>query len=195
MKIAVDSQSVVSAWIASTTEPTQLSPLTGGAHTFSLKGFDTLQNPTAIKTRTWIVDLATHRPDGLVGVGGKYAGNDVYNATATNQSKTIKTRAGTTVSFTLRFENDGTDTDSYTIKGGGSAKGYTVTYYSGSTDFTTKVTGGTCVFSLAAGASKTITMRVRVGSKGLSSWSSLVKVTSGHDPTKVDAFKGVVKRT
>jgi hypothetical protein len=38
-------------------------------------------------------------------------------------------------------------------------------------------------------------MKVKVGSSGKASWSSLVKVTSGHEPSKLDAVKGIIKRT
>jgi len=35
---------------------------------------------------------------------------------------------------------------------------------------------------------------VKIGSSASASKSLLVKVTSGHDPTKVDAVKAVVKK-
>jgi len=101
---------------------------------------------------------------------------------------------GTTVSFKIKVENDGTDTDSYTIKGGAGLKGYTVSYYLGLTDYTSKIVNGTATFSLAPGAYKLITMKVKVGATGQASFSSQVKATSGHDSSKVDAVKGTIKR-
>ena len=179
---------------ASCTSPESYSSLSAGLHTFYVRGIDALGNISADKTRVWTIDLQDHKPDGWIGVSGKYVGNGVYNATATNQIKTLKTNAGKTVSFSVRVENDGSDTDSYTVDGGAGAKGYTVSYFVGVTDYTTKVTNGTYTFSLAPGSYKSITMKVKVGSAGKASWSSLVKVTSGHEPTKLDAVKGVVKR-
>jgi uncharacterized membrane protein len=120
--------------------------------------------------------------------------NGIYNSTASNQTKTATTKPGTTVSFAVRIENDGTDADSYTVNGGGPAKGYAVVYAIGAADYTTKIVNGSYTFTLSPGQYKTITMKVTVKSSGSASWSSLVKVTSGHDSTKVDAVKGVIKR-
>jgi hypothetical protein len=135
-----------------------------------------------------------HRPDALISTGTTYVGNKVYNTTGSNQTKTSKKGVGASAIFTLRFENDGSDTDVYTIQGPGSVKGYSVGYWIGTTSYTTKVTSGTLKFTLDPGEFKTLTLRVKVGSTGKSSASFLVKATSQHDATKVDAVKAVVKR-
>ena len=95
------------------TSPVSYSGLSAGLHTFYVVGIDALGNVSAAKTQQWTVDLADHKPDAWVGLGGKYVGNGVYNSTALNQTKTAKTKAGTTVSFTIRVENDGSDLDSF----------------------------------------------------------------------------------
>jgi streptogramin lyase len=177
------------------TSPKSYTGLTEGAHTFSVRGLDTNGNPSEAKTQSWTVDLQTHQPDGWIGVASRFAGNNVYNLDATKQIKTIKTSAGNVASFAIKIENDGTDTDSYTLKGGGSAKGYTVSYFAGITDYTTKVVNGTYTFSVAPGSYKTITMKVKVAKAGNNSWSSLLVVNSNHQPSKEDAVKAVVKRT
>ncbi len=182
------------AW-AACTSPEAYSSLPEGQHTFYVRAIDALGNTSNDKTQVWTIDLQVHKPDVSIGYGGKYVGGNVYNSTATNQIKTVKTPAGKTITFAIRVENDGTDTDSYTMVGGGSAKGYTVSYFVGTSDYTTKVTNGTYTFSLASGAYKSLTMKVKVGSAGKASWSSLVKVTSGHEPSKLDAVKGIIKRT
>jgi sugar lactone lactonase YvrE len=179
---------------AACTSPASYNSLSAGLHTFYVRAIDTLGNVSAAKTQTWTVDLADHRPDAWVGVGGKYIGNGVYNSTGSNQTKTIKTSAGKTVSFGIKIENDGNDTDSYTVQGRGPAKGYTVTYFVGTSNLTTKITNGNYTFSIAAGSSKSISMKVAVKSSGKASYSSLVTVTSGHEPSKVDAVKAIVKR-
>jgi len=168
--------------------------LTAGQHVFYVRGTDALGNKSADKTQTWTVDLADHKPDGQIATGTTYVGNGVYNNTGKSQTKTLKTKAGTTVSFKIKIENDGTDTDSYTVVGAGSVKGYAVSYYVGATDYTTKIVNGTYVFSVAPGAYKSITMKVKVGATGKASFSSLIKATSGHDSSKVDAVKGTIKR-
>ena len=167
---------------------------TAGLHTFYVRGTDALGNKSADKTQAWTVDLADHKPDAQIATGTTYVGNGVYNGTGTSQTKILKTKAGTTVSFKIKIENDGTDTDSYTVNGGGSMKGYTVSYFVGATDYTTKITNGTYTFSLAPGAYKSITMKVKVGSTGKASFSSLIKATSGHEQSKLDAVKGTIKR-
>src|SRR4029078_1852770 len=102
-------------------------------------------------------------------------------------SQTRKTRAVKTMIFTVRVENDGSASDSFIIHGGGSAKGYTVTYLIGTGDYTTKIVNGNLTLSVPAGTGKLISMRVKVGSAGKASWSSLVQVTAEHQPSKVDA--------
>ena len=178
----------------SCTSPVNYNGLGAGSHTFYVRGTDALGNISADTTRTWSIDLNTHKPDAWIGYAGKYVGNGIYNATGQNQTKTVKTKAGSTVSFAVKIENDGTDADTYTVKGGDSAKGYTVSYMVGAANYTAKVTGGNYSFTLSPGQTKSITMKVVVKSTGTASWSSLVKVTSGHDTSKVDAVKGVIKR-
>jgi DNA-binding beta-propeller fold protein YncE len=179
---------------AACTSPASYTGLTEGAHTFWVRAKDTNGNFSNAKSQSWTIDLQTHQPDGWIGVASRFVGNNVYNLDATKQIKTIKTTAGKVASFSVKIENDGTDTDSYTLKGGGSAKGYTVSYFAGITDYTTKVLNGTYTFSVPPGSYKTITMKVKVGNSGKASWSSSLTVTSSHQPSKQDAVKGIVKR-
>ena len=58
----------------------------------------------------------------------------------------------------------------------------------------TVLVNGTAVFSVAPGAYKSITAQIKVSSKGNTSFSTLIKATSGHDSSKVDAVKGTIKR-
>jgi sugar lactone lactonase YvrE len=176
------------------TSPASYTGLTEGTHTFSVRAQDTNGNLSVAKSQSWTIDLQTHQPDGWIGVASRFVGNNVYNLDAAKQLKTIKTTAGNVASFSIKIENDGTDTDSYTLKGGGSAKGYTVSYFAGITDYTTKVVNGTYTFSIAPGSYKTISMKVKVGKTGNASWSSLLTVTSNHQPSKQDAIKAIVKR-
>ncbi len=168
--------------------------LSAAQHTFYVRGTDVLGNISAEKTRKWTVDLSDHRPDAWLSTGTTYVGNNVYNATGTNQTKTQKKPVNVTATFTIRFENDGDDTDTYTIKGGKSATGYAVTYWIGTTSYTTKVTAGTMTITLSPGEYKILTMRVKVSAGGKASAGFLVSATSGHEPSKSDAVKAVVKR-
>jgi len=181
------------AWGACTS-PADYPGLSEGSHTFSLRGIDAHSNISQAKTATWTIDLQTHKPDAWIGVANKFVGDSIYNNDATKQTKTSKVAAGKTAGFSIKIYNKGTDIDTYTLDGGDSAKGYTVSYFAGVTDYTTKIVNGTYTFSLSPGAYKTITMKVKVGAKGNASWSSLISVTSGHQPSQQDAVKGVVKR-
>ena len=168
--------------------------MSAAQHIFYVRGIDALGNVSADKTRSWTVDLADHKPDAWISAGASYVGNGIYNATGLNQTKTLKKAVGVTATFTLRFENDGTGTDTYTIVGPGSVKGYTVSYSDRTTAYTTKVMAGTLKFTLNPGEYKTLTLRVKIGSTGKSSTGLLVKATSDREPSKVDAVKAVVKR-
>jgi hypothetical protein len=69
-----------------------------------------------------------------------------------------------------------------------------VSYFDGTTNVTTAVKGGTCTFALSGGQTHVITIKVKIGTRASASKSLLVTVTSGHDPSKVDAVKAVVKK-
>jgi len=179
---------------ASCTSPTGYSSLSAGLHTFYVRAKDDLGNISAAAHRSWTVDTQTHRPDNQIATGTTYVGNDIYNATGTNQTKTLKAAVGKTVTFRIRIENDGSGTDPLTVLGGGSGKGYTVTYFSGTTNVTGKVVAGTYKISLGVGASVVLRMTVKVGLSAVVSRSILVKTSADHQPTRLDAGKAVVKR-
>lgn len=176
------------------TSPTTYSSLASGQHTFYVRAIDAVGNISTSAQRAWTVDTQTHRPDGQIATGTTYAGDGIYNTTGTGQTKSLKAAVGQTVSFKIMVQNDGSDTDTYTVSGPGSGKGYTVTYFLGTTDITSKVTAGTYKVSLAPTTSKIFTLKVKVGSSAATSRAMRVKATSGHDPTQLDAVKAVVKR-
>ncbi len=169
-------------------------PVPGGQHTFKVIATDTLGNSSAPAQRKWTVDTSQHRPDALIATGSSYIGNDVYNTTGSGQTKTLNTKVGATARFTIEIQNDGNDTDPISFSGPSTGNGYTVSYFDGSSNITSAVKAGTVNFDLNGGAYKVITVKVKVGSSASASKSLLIKVTSGHDPTKVDAVKAVVKK-
>jgi DNA-binding beta-propeller fold protein YncE len=179
---------------AGCTSPTAFSSLSAGQHTFYVFAVDNLGNQSSPAHRSWTVDTQTHRPDNQIATGTTYVGNDVYNGTGLNQTKTLKAVVGKTVTFKIRIENDGSGTDPLTVLGGGSAKGYSVTYFAGTTNITSKVVAGTYKISLAAAASTVLRMTVKVGSTASTSRSILVTTSADHEPTRLDAVKAVVKR-
>ena len=92
---------------------------------------------------------------------GSYVGNNVYNATGKNQSRSATVRAGKSVTFAIRLQNDGSGADTLLAKGPGSTTAYRITYRAGTTDITSRVKNGTwSTGALAPGASTTITVVV-----------------------------------
>jgi DNA-binding beta-propeller fold protein YncE len=179
---------------AGCTSPTAFSSLSAGQHTFYVFAVDNLGNQSSPAHRSWTVDTQTHRPDNQIATGTTYVGNDIYNANGTNQTKTLKAKVGKTVTFKIRIENDGSGTDPLTVLGGGSGKGYSVTYFAGTTNITSKVVAGTYKLTLGVGQSTVLRMTVKVGSTASTSRSILVTTSADHEPTRLDAVKAVVKR-
>ena len=138
-------------------------------------------------------------PDGRIRKGtGAFVGNNVYNTTGLNQTKTGAKLRGYTIKFGISIQNDATATDSFglTVSGLASAK-YTLTYWHGTTDITAAVVAGTFTTpSLAPGAKYLVTVKVKVASSATkgSSTTRLVTITSVGDPTKQDAVSFTGKR-
>ena len=179
---------------AACTSPANYSGLSGGQHTFYVRASDALGNLSIPATRVWTVDATSHRPDGQIATGATYVGNGVYNSTGASQTMTLKAAIGKTVSFKIRIENDGSDTDPYTLLGTGSGKGYVVTYFLGATNITTQVVTGTYKVDMSAAMAKVYTLKVQVGKSAALSRSIAVKATSEHAPSELDVVKAVVKR-
>ncbi len=176
------------------TSPSGYSGLTGGQHTFYVRASDPLGNMSAPATKQWTIDAESHRPDAQIATATTYVGDGVYNSTGTSQTQTLKAAVGKTVSFKIRIENDGSDTDQYTLLGLGSGKGYTVTYLLGTTDITADVVAGTYTTGIASAASKVYTLKVKVGKSATASRSLTLRATSGHVSTELDVVKAIVKR-
>jgi sugar lactone lactonase YvrE len=176
------------------TSPSSYSGLTGGQHTFYVRASDPLGNMSAPATKLWTVDAESHRPDAQISTATTYVGDGIYNSTGTSQTQTLKAAVGKTVSFKIRIENDGSDTDQYTLLGIGSGNGYTVTYFLGSTDITADVVAGTYTTGIASTASKVYTLKVKVGKSAGTSRAITVRATSGHAATELDVVKAVARR-
>jgi uncharacterized membrane protein len=74
--------------------------------------------------------------------GGAYAGDGVVNDTGKQQTVTLTARRGVTRTFFVRVQNDGAQTDSYSIVGTGSGGGFTTRYFEGQTNVTGEVVRG-----------------------------------------------------
>ncbi len=142
------------------------------------------------------------RPDASIGKTptSVFVGNGIY-ATEPLDSQTVKrlrVAAGSSYSFTVRLENDGTLQDDLSVHGEirGTA-GVTASYSVAGVDVTTDVASGSYVaHDLAAGERVDLTVVVHVplsasaGSRG----AVLVRAASIADPGRVDAVRAMVVR-
>lgn len=140
------------------------------------------------------------KPDGRIKKGsGALAGNNIYNTTGTNQTKTGTAAVGATVTFTISIQNDGTGGGKFYVKATGStATYYQVKYFRGTTDITAAVVAGTYqTAKIAKGSTFGIKAKVKVktGAAKGSSVTRLVTLTSTADSAKVDAVKFTLSRS
>jgi hypothetical protein len=140
------------------------------------------------------------QPDLLIKASGdtNYIGDNIFNSDGTNQTRSLSVKAGSSVTFDIELQNDGSASDSFTIAGTGPSGSFAAKYFtgtSGGTDISTAVTSGTyTVSNLAAAASQVIRLVVTPGHKTASgsSQSFLITATSSADTTKRDAVKATV---
>jgi hypothetical protein len=134
------------------------------------------------------------QPDGRIRKGsGAFIGNNVYNTTGSDQAKTGAALRGSTITFGISVQNDGTVSDRFTLRATGTyTVDYTVKYLRGTTDITAAIVAGTYTTpALAPGATYLIKAKVTVTSTAtkFSSVTRLVTITSLGDSSKKDAVK------
>jgi len=139
------------------------------------------------------------KPDGRIRKGtGSLVGNNVYNTTGTNQTKTGSTTRGNTITFGISIQNDA-GPDSFRVQATGTSTSmYGVTYFRNSTNITAAVVAGTySTPTLANGSTFLITAKVRVNNTAAlgSSVTRLITLTSAADATRKDAVKLIAKRS
>ena len=130
-----------------------------------------------------------------------WLGNDVYNATGTDQ-RTKGFWYDTTPGwqrwvFGVSIQNDGTSSDRIRVKASGMAvAGYSVRYFDGATDITSTVIAGTFTTpSIGPGGTHLLKVKVTHAADvyDFSDLQRLVSLTSAANPNKVDAVKVVVQ--
>jgi Divergent InlB B-repeat domain/Beta-propeller repeat len=149
--------------------------------------------------KTVSVKFVKRQPDAMIkrSVDSAFIGNGVYSSTAAGEVASWSAARGTARSFDLKFQNDGTGSDTYKLKGDASSGGVTVTYLdAGGANVTSAVTGGTySTGALAPGASVTLRVVIKPGSSASvgSTKAVLVKATSKALTSRVDAVKASLK--
>ena len=118
-----------------------------------------------------------YRPDGMLALGnGPFVGDNVVNADGTGQSLVgVPIARRRTINFRWRVQNDGTSPDVISLRGQAVANGFTVRFWSGTTNITSSVLAGSYSRSLTPGASLTVTL----------SLSALATATMGTTQTEL----------
>jgi hypothetical protein len=161
----------------------------------------TTESEVAAKAAANRQAINPYRPDALIRKQGtsSYDGNNTYNTTGFHQTVLKKLHRGSTTTFFIKIQNDGTTTDSFTVKGPGSKTTMAAKYLAGATG-TTNITAGVVngsytLHNLAPGASRIIRLAVKVNSSAhigaTGSW--LVSTRSTQDSTRRDADKASVQ--
>jgi len=88
--------------------------------------------------------VPNHRPDARLAIsGGRYVGDDIYDATGRRQSRSGSVKRGQTLTLYLSVQNDGRRDERFGVQGGRSTSAFRVRYYKGKTDITSTVIAGT----------------------------------------------------
>lgn len=132
-------------------------------------------------------DGGVWQPDGILASGTtKVVGEDVYSPTSQKLAQSVKTSKTKTLIYTV--QNDGSDTDSFTIKGKKGKLGFKVKYFDGLTDVTSAVVGGTFQTGpVSVGAS--VILNVNVTNSSALPGTTLniaIEATSDSDPSDAD---------
>jgi uncharacterized repeat protein (TIGR01451 family) len=139
-----------------------------------------------------------YQPDAMVKLSSEadaaYFYNYWYENPASLQVKSASVLASVTSSYTVKFENDGTNSDRIVITGTGSSSAFTVQYLDQTnTDRTAAVTGsGFTTALLAPGANVVWTVKVTPlanGTAGGVTYTVNVTATSQGDATKTDQVR------
>ncbi len=139
------------------------------------------------------------RPDAQLrlGTSGTFVGNDVYNGTGTNQSRSANVANRGAATFYARVQNDGNVTEPIKVKGTAGTTRFTVAYFAGTTNITPQVVAGTYQTAALAPGAKTnikIVVTARSGAPIGSTITLKVKETSTTTTTAKDVVKATVTR-
>ena len=150
--------------------------------------------PTAVHEVLTLSSSSSYRPDGHLRLSTQkwFVGNDVYNSTGAQQTRSTTGGPGQKRSFVVRVQNDASTSDGLRIRGCAASPGFGVRYFVGATgtkDITTAVVGGTyTVRGIAPGGTRAVRLEVTTAA-GTASGSVLscpVIVSSTSDAARTD---------
>ena len=144
--------------------------------------------------------VTNQKPDGRIKKGsGTLVGNNIYNTTGVNQTRSGTADVNATITFTISIQNDGTQSGKFKVAATASGNvNFQVTYFRGTTNITSAVVNGTYLTgSVAPGNVWAIKAKVKVMPSVISGATTtrLITITSNADSSKVDAVKFIGKRS
>jgi hypothetical protein len=147
-----------------------------------------------------VIDLANGRPDARIRRGtGPVVGNNVYNATGLDQTRTGSVGRGQSVTYHVSVQNDAAFAEQLRVQGQGSTTRFTVQYRDpANLNITAQVLAGSYrTLVLAAGAIYTIRAVVtpKAAAPADASLARTVTATSDTHPAVTDTVKFVTTRT
>ena len=183
--------------VGTVADATPIDTTTVGDHPFSVTGTDNEGNETVV-SRTYTV--ANGRPDARIRRGtGPVVGNNVYNATGLDQTRTGSAGRGQSVTYHVSVQNDAPSPEQLRVKGQGSTTRFTVQYRNpANVNITAQVLDGSFrTPALATGAIYTIRAVVtpKAATPANASVARTVTATSDTHPTVKDTVKYVTTRT
>ena len=146
----------------------------------------------------WAASRSLRLPDASIqGITGAVVGYDVYNSSAAGQSKTLSIPRGSSKTFHVTIWNRGILPATFTLKGAGAARGYTIRYFDdwqpSKPNITTAVKAGTFVTPEVPpgfGYPMTVVVKLSASAASTGSFTVLASSTAG---TPKDKVKGIAR--
>lgn len=147
---------------------------------------------------TVVIAASDQRPDGWVStaVGSGYVGNNIYNTTGRQQTRTLLAPRTQGRTFYVRVYNDGNAKNTFAIRGSAARAGSTVRYYSGSNEVTAAMRSASGLrVALKPGAQRLVVVRLKILRSAAVGTRKPVSVsgTWTGDVTRVDLVRAVVR--
>ena len=153
-------------------------------------------------TQSWTAETPVVWPDGVIEhAAAGFAGEDIYNATGTDQTRKWSVHPGKAARFAVHVENEGTEADGIDVAGCGPSRGFRVKYTQTGDNVTKQVRSGSYqTAALATAESETIKLAIRATKKAKPGKTKSCKVAMSHSgvfrgsaAARTDAVKAVVK--
>jgi hypothetical protein len=174
----------------------------------SQPGQFTFPNQVAVSARgsVYVADVADNqvtwfaRPltDARIRRGnGSFVGNDRYNLTGANQTRTGSAARGRTVTFSVSIQNDVPDAEAFRVKGTAGTNRFRIRYFAGNTNITDEVEAGnhtTAELGVGTTAPVRVVVTVLRRAPRNASITGSVTVRADSDPDQADRVRFTVRR-